>query len=484
MFWTILQSRWVAAGLTGLATTAFLLGNFWVVERVRASRQRPDSGRSCCAAYLVISIGAGVFVGSRVVAADWQQVVLWLHRSDFGIVDPLFHKDVGFFVFSLPLYQEIAHWLLLTVAVTLACSFAAHAATGALRMTPAPVSATRMAQAHLLVLGALLLLVVAWQHWLSQYALELPRGGAKLAGASYTDVHVHLPWIRVLVAVSIVSAATLLYSAVRRSWSLPAIALVLVAVAELGNPSFAPSVVQRFFVDPQTLSKERPYLAHSVKFTQRAFGLDRVAEHPVPTGATISPQELRANRDVLRNIQLWDSDVLQPQIDQQHSIGSYYNFPNITVDRYRHNGKPRAMLVAQRELDLSRLEPSGRTWANDHLAYTHGYGLVAAPAGGVDRAGQPKFVTSEFGAGRAPTRVVQPRIYYGVQPPERPPGPSWGPSAPRSRSRCRATLPSRTTTTTEAAASPFRIASGGRRSRSASASSTCCCRRRSPATRA
>ena len=167
----------------------------------------------------------------------------------------------------------------------------------------------------------------------------------------------------------------------------PAVALVVVAVAELGNPSIVPSVVQRFFVDPQTLSRERPYLAHSVKFTQRAYGLDRVAERPLPANATISARELRENRDVLRNIQLWDTDVLKPQIDQQQSIGSYYNFPNITVDRYRHGGKPRAMIVAERELDLTRLEESGRTWANDRLAYTHGYGLVAVPAVAVGPAG-------------------------------------------------------------------------------------------------
>ena len=424
-FWTMLASRWLAGGLAGLATTIFLLANFWLVERIaprdaRLPRDHPSSARlrrMLLVLYLAASVGGGLFVARHVVATDWQQVLLWLHRSDFGVMDPLFHRDVGFFVFSLPLYQTVAQWLFLAVALGLVCSILAHAATGAIRTKPAPISATRGAHAHLLVLGAVVLLVTAWQHWLEQFALELPREGAKLPGAGYTDAHVHLPWLRVLVVVSLAGAAMLLYGAIRRSWMLPAVALVLVAFAELANPAILPSVVQRLIVDPQTLSRERPYLEHSVRFTQLAWGLDRVADRPLPANATISDAELRANRDVLRNIQLWDTDVLRPQIDQQQSIGSYYRFHSTTVDRYRQGGETRAMILAQRELDLSRLERSGRTWANDRLAYTHGYGLVAVPAGGVGPAGEPKFVTSEFDAGHAPTRIRQPRIYFGVQPP-------------------------------------------------------------------
>ena len=424
VFWTMVASQWLAGSLAGLGTSMFLLANFWIVERTaprdarlpRDHRSTARLRRVLLPAYLALSVGAGLVVGHAVVHADWQQLILWLHRSDFGVTDPLFHRDVGFFVFSLPLYQTVAHWLFLTGIVGLGSTFAAHAATGAIRIKPAPVSATRAAHAHLLTLGALLLLVSAWQHRLGQFALELPRPGAKLPGAGYTDVHVVLPWLRVLVVVSLVAAAMLLYGAVRRSWAVPAIAVVVVAFAELANPAILPSVVQRFFVDPQTLSRERPYIADSVRFTQLAYGLHRVADRPLPADAAISAAELHANRDVLRNIQLWDTDVLRPQIDQQQSIGSYYAFPNTTVDRYRKAGGARAMIVAQRELDLRRLEKSGRTWANDRLAYTHGYGLVAVPAGGVGSAGQPKFVTSEFGAGRAPTQVRQPRIYYGVQP--------------------------------------------------------------------
>jgi uncharacterized protein len=425
VFWTFLTSRWLVGGLAGLGTTAFLLGNLWIVERTAPADGQLARGttgtrlrRILLFVQLAICAGVGLLVGRSTVHSDWQQLLLWLHRSDFGVTDPLFHKDVGFFVFSLPLYQRVAEWLLLTTAVALAAAFAAHAATGGIRTRPSPVSATRAAQAHVCGLGALLLVLVAWQHRLSQFAIELPRPGETVPGAGYTAIHVQLPWLRVLVIIALAGAAMLVYAAVRRSWSLPAIAVVVVVVAELVNPAILPSVVQRLVVEPQTLSRERPYLADAIRLTQRAYALDRVAERPLPANARISGSELRANRDVLGNVQLWDTDVLRPEVNQQQAIGSYYSFPNITVDRYHRAGETQGMIVAERELDLRRLDPSGRTWANDHLAYTHGYGLVAVPAGdeGVDDEGKPRFVTSEFGPGRLPAQLREPRLYYGVQP--------------------------------------------------------------------
>ena len=426
VFWTLFVGRWLAGSLTGLGTTAVLLVNFWFAERTAPAEGRLPGGRRASkrlrrillSAQLVVSAGAGLVVSRAVVLADWQHMLLWLHRRDFGVTDPLFHKDVGFFVFSLPLYENVARWLLMTTAIALACAFATHAATGAIRTKPAPISATRAAHAHVLGLGALLFVLVAWQHRLSQFALELPRPGETVPGAGYTAVHVELAWLRVLVVVTLAAAAMLAFAAVRRSWSVPAVALAMIAVAELVNPAVLPSVVQRFVVEPQTLSRERPYLAHTLALTRRAYGLDRVADLPVPANADISNGELRANRDVIQNIQLWDTAVLRPEIAQQQAIGSYYGFPKITVDRYQRGGKAEGMIVAERELDLSRLDPSGRTWANDRLAYTHGYGLVAVPAGdaGVDDQGKPRFVTSEFGAGRPPAELREPRVYFGVQP--------------------------------------------------------------------
>jgi uncharacterized membrane protein (UPF0182 family) len=427
VYLTLLTRRWLAAGLAGAGTATFLLANVWIAERAapagsglkRGVRALPQMRRGMLAAQLVAACVAAFVVARSVADKDWEHLALWLNRSDFGVADPLSHRDVSWFVFSLPLYRDVSRWLLTMTALALVGAIGAHAATGAIRAQPAPISGTRLARSHVLGLAALLLALVAWRHRLDEYGLALPRQGGTVPGAGYTDIHVELPWLRALVLISLGGAAMLAVAAARRRSALPAIALVMVVIAEVVNPAILPSLVQRFIVDPQTLTRERPYLADAVAMTQRAYGLDRVAARPVPANATISRRELRENDDVLRNVQLWDPDVLRPEIAQQQAIGSYYGFPQVTVDRYRRGGRADEVLLAERELDIRRLDPSGRTWANDHLAYTHGYGLVAVPAGdgGVDAEGKPRFLTSEFGEGRAPTEVRERRLYFGVQPP-------------------------------------------------------------------
>jgi uncharacterized membrane protein (UPF0182 family) len=423
VFWTTLVTRWAAGAAIGLITALVLLANFLMLDRGAPPAPSgrplgPRARRLVLAGYVTVSAGAGVVAGAILGVRNWQRILLWLHRRDFGVTDPEFHRDVGFYVFSFPLYRQLALWLLILAAVSLATAVLGYLANGAISARPRPVVVTPVARVHLLVAGAMLLAISATLHRLNEFALELPRADGGLPGG-YTDLHVQLTWLRVLVVLSLAGAATLVACALRRRRSLvvPAVVLGLAAVAELAGPGTLPSLVQRYLVDPQTLARERPYIRRQIRFTQLAYGLDQVAERQMPAGATISGAALREHRDVLDNVQLWDTRVLQADIDEHQSIGAFYSFPNITFDRYREGDQDRAMLLSERELDLRRLEPSGRTWANDRLAYTHGYGLVAVPAGTVDAAGRPTYTNAEFAPGTAATRLTEPRVYYGVQPP-------------------------------------------------------------------
>jgi uncharacterized membrane protein (UPF0182 family) len=422
VFWTMLAGPWLAGFVAGLGTTVLLLGGFGFAQRSVAPPDQwpygPWPRRVLVAAQVGLGVATGLLVGRSVVHSHWQQLVLWVHRRDFGVTDPLFNKDVGFFVFTLPLLRALAAWLLTMTVIALAGFVATYAASGAVRVRPLRVTLTPAMRTHVLALGAVLLVVLAWRHRLDQFALALPHPGQTVPGAGYTSVHAELPWIRALAVIDLAGALALAASIVlRRWWMLPAFTVLVVAVMEAFSPSVVPDLVQRFVVAPQTLSRERPYLGFALDATRAAYDLDRVEQRTLPANASVSPQELAANHDVLRNIQLWDPDVLRPEIDQQQAVDSYYDFSNITADRYALDGEPQAMLIAERELDLRRLDPSGRTWANDHLAYTHGHGLIAVPAGdaGVDDQGKPRFVTP-LGGGDDPTGLRQPRIYFGAQP--------------------------------------------------------------------
>src|SRR3954452_11465967 len=259
VFCRLLTMRWIAGSAAGIATASVLLLNLWIMARGAPSdaglpegdpraRQLRRVVRWTCAA---VAVGAGVVIGRSVAIGNWELLALWLHRQPFHARDPLFHRDIGFFVFSLPLYQKLVQWLLLTAGVALAAAVLGHVATGAIRMKPPPVSPTRAAHRHVLALAAVLLLGLAGSHWLGQYSLELARSNRTVPGAGYTEVHVLLPWLRVLVVVALACAAMMAVAAVRRSWALPAVAIAIVAVAELVNPAVLPSVVQRLVVDPQ-----------------------------------------------------------------------------------------------------------------------------------------------------------------------------------------------------------------------------------------
>jgi uncharacterized membrane protein (UPF0182 family) len=403
VFWTTLKWRLLPPAFVGLGTTCLLLVNFAIVERIAGASVHV--GRIV---YRLAAIAGGV-IGLQLRPAGLSQLLLlWANRSDFGVEDPLFHRDVGFFVFSLPLYQQIVRWLLEMLLITGVATVAAYAVAGQLQA----------ARAHLLALGALLLLVVAWRLRLEQYGLALPHGGAKVPGASYTEAHVRLPSLRILALLSVAGAALCLYGAI---WRVRPVLMAVVAALALLTATGASGVsglIQHFHVAPQELSRERPHITDAIASTRRAFALDRVEIRSRSGGGELTAGDVAENRQTIENVSLWDSGVLQSAMNELQSLGGYYSFPSATVDRYTVDGVPRVMKVAARELDLKRVRKDARTWANERFAYTHGYGIVAVPAGQVDADGYPRFAQRAF---RGPLGQTQPRIYYGQRAARAPP---------------------------------------------------------------
>jgi len=409
VLWTTLKWKVLAHGLPSFGTAALVLLNLAVVERVMASAAPLRPYRRL--AYPLAAAAAGLISSEWRTHGAWQLLALWTGRGDFGTSDPLFHRDVGFYVFSLPLHQQAARWALDALVMTAVATTGAYAVAGGLRR----------ARAHLLTLAALALVVMAWRYRLEQLALALPHEGSVVPGASYSDVHVRLPALRALAILALGGAALCLYSARRRVPRAPAIVMSALAVLAVAAESALPSVIERFGVEPQQLSREKPYLADAIASTRRAFALSDISVRDVPARSRMSAHEIAANRRTIANVSLWDTSVLRPMLNDQESIGRYYSFRNTTVDRYRVDGASRVIALAARQLDRTRLAGDARSWANDRFAYTHGYGVAAVPVGSIDAGGHPRFTQREFLSGRNPLGLREPRIYFAEQGDRDPP---------------------------------------------------------------
>jgi uncharacterized protein len=424
---TTLKWKILAEGVVGLGTSCFVLVNLAIVERVAAVTGDRTGGRAVTAlrrgrrlVYPLVALACGwVSVQSR-PADTWQLLLLWANRTPFGVEDPVFHRDVGFFVFSLPLYREVAGWLLETGLMAVVASLAAYALMGAHERPRSAVA--RKVQAHMLALGALVLLVVAWRTRLAQLDLVLPHDGSRVPGASYTDIHVASPALAVLGLMAVLGAMLCFYATVKRPPLLLVVAVALLASAALVGKSELPALVERFDVQPQELTRERPQLAHAIDFTRRALALDRVHVRSLPDDGNLSAAGIRENRRTLDNVPLWDARVLKPALNDLQSIGQYYSFPSLTVDRYTLDGEPKVMTIAARQLDRRRLGEDGDGWATARFAYTHGYGVVAVGAAGADPSRPSSLVQSASAAQPNALGLRQPRIYYGAEAPgSRPP---------------------------------------------------------------
>ena len=419
VYWTTLEWKLLAQGVVPLGTATVLLASFAVVDLVMAGHPEARVWKRAVAlwshrwlVYPLIALGGGVVSSLRWPEVGWQHLLLWVHRTDFGVDDPLFHRDVGFFIFSLPLYRQLTTWALDTMVMASLGTLLAYAAAGGLHIAR-PRTIVRGARPHLLVLGALLLLVLSWRFRLQQFELVVPGEGAALPGASYVDVRVRLPALQLLTGVALLGAVLCVWSTVRSLPKRLVVAMIGVAALSLLAGNRIPPLVQRFHVDPQELARERPYVERSIDATRHAYGLDAVTTVAVDGSVPISAADLASHRLTIENLPLWDSDVVRAAMNELETIGSYYRFGQGTIGRYVIDGEPRVTTIAARELDVSRLERDARSWANERFAYTHGYGVAGLGASSVDGERFPLFDQREFGSAANPLGVRQPRIYFG-----------------------------------------------------------------------
>jgi uncharacterized protein len=358
----------------------------------------------------VIAAVVALLVGLY-AAGEWNLWMAWRHAVPFGQVDPLLGRDVSFYVFTLPFMQfarGIAQGLVILAAVG---AGAIYFVTGSMNTTfPASFRMTAGARRQLSLLAAAFLLLLAYGAWLRRFEYLIPSGGA-IAGASYADVHARMPVSLMLMGVCVIGAALAgLHAFSFRKWPIPA-AVGLYLLVSIGGEVYS-TMLQRFVVTPNEQARELPFIQNNIEATRRAFALDAVEERPISGEATLSRQDIDRNAATLQNVRLWDHQPLLDTFSQIQEIRTYYDFVSIDNDRYRINGALRQVMLSARELNSASLP--NRTWVNERLTFTHGYGLTLGPVNQATSQGLPVlFVRDLPPVTSAGLQIDEPSLYFG-----------------------------------------------------------------------
>ena len=425
VFWTRLWSRLALGAIFGAAFFALAYANLLIVRRLRPryrvfspEEEVIERYRAMLEPYvrlivpgvaLLLAIVAGVGI-----SGEWERYQLWREAGNatFGMEDPVFGRDVSFYLLTLPFLELVQSWLFTSlVAITVVCA-AGYYLWGGIRVRAAADRVTPQVKAHLSVLLGLIVLTKAWGYRLGQFNLLVSERGT-VTGASYTDVNAHLPALRFLVIVAVICAVLFLVNIRFRGWALPILGLGLLAVTSVVGGALVPGFVQRFSVAPQELQRELPYIEDNIEFTRRAYGLDEVETRPFSASAGITTEDIEASAETLENIRLWNPVVLEDSYNQLQRIRPYYDFQDVDVDRYVIDGQRRTVMIAPREIRQEGIPEAGRTWQNRHLFYTHGYGAIASRVDQATTAGSPVFVLSEIPPiGPLAESLSESRVYF------------------------------------------------------------------------
>ena len=365
-------------------------------------------------------VGIGVFLTLFYFAGSagsklWQEWLLFKNSTNFGTVDPQFGKDISFFAFKLPMYQSLIGWGISTIILALLAAAAVHYIYGGIRTQVKEDRTTVAARVQLSILLGLLVLLKAVAYWFDRYALTL-KEGRLITGLTYTDVNALLPAKSILAAIAVVCSLLFFANIVRKSWLLPTAGVALMVIASVLIAGVYPATIQQFQVKPSESTKEAPFIQKNIDATRIAYGLDGVEVKDYQATVTTSAGQLVNDAATIANIRLMDPNVLSATFRQLQQIKPYYSFADsLDIDRYTLNGKERDVVVAVRELNIDG-NPS-RNWINDHLVYTHGFGMVGAFGNTVDADGKPSFTVGDI----PPTKGLgdfEPRVYFGENVPD------------------------------------------------------------------
>lgn len=411
VLWGVIGAK-ALLGTTFIVVFAVLLTlNLWIADRMAPIVVSSSPEQRMLAGYqqlvgrrrwlvrLVVAVVLGLMVGLP-ATGQWQEWLLFRNFQAFGVSDPLFHHDISFYVFRLPFIEFTVSWLFGSLVLVTLVTGVSYYLNGGIRAQSDVRHVTPQAKAHISVLFAAMALVRAVNYWLSRF--ELTRSTRSVVqGATYTDVKAQLPAINLMILVSIAVALLFLWNVRQKGWRLPVLATLMWIVVAVAAGTIYPAIVQRFSVQPNVSTKELPYIARNIAATKLAMGIDDVEQVQVSFG-TITAQDVATHDAPLRDVRQLDPIEMRDRFALDEGLKSFYSIRDLDVDRYSIDGRTQQVVVGARELNPDGIP--NRTWVSRHLLYTHGCGLVGAPASIVTADGRPMYVDLD---------IKRPQLYVG-----------------------------------------------------------------------
>ncbi len=411
VYWGVLTTKISLGAIFVAIFSSVIFLNLWLADRL-APRDVPISlEQRALAGYrqlvatrqwlvrAVISLLLGLLVGLP-ASAQWQDWLLFRNSQSFGVKDPLFNRDVSFYVFKLPFIQFLISWSLAALILIALVTFIAHYLNGAIQLQTQGRRMTPQAKAHVSVLFALIAVSRAVNYWFGRFELTRSTRGV-VQGATFTDVNAQLPATSLMILVSLAVAALFLWNVWQKSWRLPVLATMLWVVVALVAGQIYPAVVQRFSVQPNVSTKEIPYIQRNIIATKNAMGLTTVKSVEVEY-EQITAADVSSDSEPLQDVRQLDPIQMRDRFVLDEGQTSYYAIRDLDVDRYEIDGREQQVLVAARELNTAGIP--NRTWVSRHLLYTHGCGLIVAPASKVTVDGRPIYTS---------LKITKPELYFG-----------------------------------------------------------------------
>jgi uncharacterized membrane protein (UPF0182 family) len=432
VFATVLFTQIVQFLVGALLIGGLVALSLWIAYRTRPVFVPVSGPEDPIARYRTVIIqrlrlfGIGIPVAIGVIAGlaaqgDWQTVQQFLNSTPFGITDPEFNIDISFYAFQLPFLRYVLDWMFVAVAIAFVVSLVTHYIFGGIRLTGRAGQVSSAARAQLAILAGVFVLLKAVAYYLDRYELLFSNRSPLFTGATYTDLNAVMPAKLILLFISIICAAAFFAAVFRRNLQLPAIATVLLVLSSVLIGAAWPQVLQQFSVAPNAQQREALSIERNIKATRDAFGLNNINEVNYSGQSTATPAEVRAETATMSNIRLLDPAKIERTFTQRQQLRAFYGFPSqLDIDRYEVDGQLQDFVVAVRELDTSGLSGNQTEWINQHLVYTHGNGIVTAPANEINAAledsggqgGLPVFTQDSPDIPES-LRVAEPRTYYG-----------------------------------------------------------------------